>query len=553
MRLLPVLAVIIAVLVLTVPFINQPFNQDDRDFVAFARAAASGLPGLVIHNYTYDGRFIKNYHDPHGPVLPTYLGMYLKTGARESEALFHALYLIFPLIGAVSMYFLGRRFTCRPLVATLLLIFTPGFLVMSHTLMDDAPGLSLSLAAAALYIFGVDRGDRRLLAGSGLAMMLAALTAYQTLTFLPVLLLYGFLNRKGKKLLLLFLPFIMLAAAGIAWIAITFNVYGRVPAESYKLRGQSYYWPGFETNSGLKPDAILISLAGAAIFPLSVLFLFLRGRKNLAAGALALATAAAVVILLNREALSGGLAQKAQVILLTFAGIVIVYKMILSGSAFFSRSSRRNAADRDGFFLLAWFVLTLGIYVLLLVPYVSVRHLLLTFPPVVLIFTRELDAFWPGRKRRRILFITATLFFTLAAGLGAAIADYRSASVYPALAARLGHLYRQENRQGKTVYFRGEFGYRYYLEQQGFKYQNDRTQLHTGDFIIFSKLSSNSTPWPNASYTPVWKWEPSDWFPVRIWNYWAGAGFYTNRMGPLPVVISQAIQDQFIVYRVQTY
>ncbi len=544
------MAAAVVVLALSIPFINQPFNQDDRDFVAFARASSNSLTGLIIRNYTYDGKFIRNYHDPHGPALTTYMGLFLSAGTGESETLFHALYLIFPLTGAVSMYFLGRRFTRRPLIAALLLIFTPGFLVMSHTLMDDAPGLSLSLAAAALYIAGVDRGDRRLLTGSGLAMMLAVLTAYQTLTFLPALLLYGILNRKKTlKPYLPYLPFIMLAAAGIAWMAVTFKVYGRIPSVSYKLRGQSYHWPGFETNSGLKPDAILISLAGATVFPLSALFLFLRGKKNLAVGPLALAAAAALVIFLNRDALGGGLSQKVQVILLTFAGIIIIYKMIISGGAFLFT---RSADSRDNFFLLSWFALTLGCYMLLLVPYVSVRHLLLTFPPVILVFAREFDSLWPRRQRLRLLFITATLFFTLAAGLGAAIADYRSASVYPELAAKLGRLYGQGKWRGGAVYFRGEFGYRYYLAQQGFKYLNDKTVLHTGDLVIFSKLSSNSTPWPKASYSPVWQWEPSDCFPVRVWNYWAGAGFYTNRMGPLPIAISQAIQDQFIVYRVQT-
>ncbi|MHB1361930.1 MAG: hypothetical protein ACYCW5_04945 [Thermoleophilia bacterium] len=131
------LVIAAAVAVLTLPFINQPFNQDDRDFVEFARASANDITRLSIENYTYEGKYFKNYRDPHGPLLTTYLGVPLRMGAAESEALFHGLYLIFPLIGAFSMYYLARRFTRHALFAALLLLFTPGFLVLSHTLMDN--------------------------------------------------------------------------------------------------------------------------------------------------------------------------------------------------------------------------------------------------------------------------------------------------------------------------------------------------------------------------------------------------------------------------------
>ena len=544
MRLLPVLTLALTVLALAVPFINQPFNQDDRDFVTFARVSSNKLVGIVIHNYSYDGRFFKNYHDPHGPFLTTYLGTFLRAGAGESAALFHGLYLIFPLIGAVSMYFLGRRFTGHPLIAALLLMFTPGFLVLSHTLMDDAPGLSLALATAVLYIYGADRKDGRLLIFSGVAMIFAALTAYQTLSLVPALLFYGFLcNDRGLKR---FLPFVLLAAAGIAWLLITYKIYGRLPAVSYKFRGQDYQWPGF-SDAGLKPNAILVSLAGAAIFPLSVLFLFLRGKKNLAVAVAALGASVALVFFSNRAALDGSLLRSIQVILLTFTGVVIVYKVVVSGAAFFVR---KDAASRNGLFLLAWFASTLGIYLLILVPYVSVRHLLLTFPPVILLFVREFDTLWIKHKHWRRSFIITTLFFTLAAGLVASISDYRSASVYPAVAQQLGQQYGRQNQLGRNVYFRGEFGFRYYLEQQGFKELTNETKLRTGDLVIFSTLAGPATPWPRASYNEILRIEPVDSFPFRIWNYWAGAGFYTNRMGPLPIVFSDAIQDRIIVYQV---
>ena len=43
-----ILVIAAAVIVLTVPFINQPFNQDDRDFVEFARASATDITNLRL-------------------------------------------------------------------------------------------------------------------------------------------------------------------------------------------------------------------------------------------------------------------------------------------------------------------------------------------------------------------------------------------------------------------------------------------------------------------------------------------------------------------------
>ena len=112
------------------------------------------------------------------------------------------------------MYSLARRFTRWPLTTALLLIFTPGFLVISHTLMGNLPGLALVLAGAALYIHGVDRGSWKLLAASVAALILTGLTAFQALSVVPALLLYGATHRPVRYRA--FLPFILLAVAGLA-------------------------------------------------------------------------------------------------------------------------------------------------------------------------------------------------------------------------------------------------------------------------------------------------------------------------------------------------
>lgn len=540
-----------AVIVLTVPFINQPFNQDDRDFVEFARASAIDITKLRLEDYTYAGRYFRIFRNPHAPLLTTYLGMPLKMGVAESEALFHGMYLIFPLIGAFSMYYLARRFTGHPLFATLLLLFTPGFLVLSHTLMDNLPGLSLALAAASVFIAGVDRDDGRLLAASGIVMMLAAATAYQTLSLVPALIYYA--SATKPRSIRRYLPFGLLLLGGAIWLLVNYRLYGRFPALSYKIRGQAYQWPGFNDDYGLQLGPMLTTLAGTIIFPLSVMVLFLRKRIDLLFAAVLWTLVIVWAFLSSTGSEETDLMRLAQVILLTFTGALIVYKLFAQGITAAiqaaGRTTSKNRGSTDALFLLLWFVSVSVVYLFFLVPYVSARHLLLLFPPVILVVVREFDQLWTGRRTLRIVFIAVTLFFTLGGGLAAAMADYRSASVYPVIAEQLAEQYRQDPESGNTNFVRGEFGFRYYLEQQGFKPLNDRSEIKNGDLVIYSTLASPSNPWPEGSYTELSRAEPGDGFPFRIWNWWAGAGFYTHRMGSLPIVFSREIQDRIIVYQ----
>jgi len=538
------LVVAAASIILTVPFIDQPFNQDDRDFVEFARASASSPTKLELQDYTYDGRYFQYFRDPHGPLLTTYLGASLRMGATESEALFHGLYLIFPLIGGISMYFLARRFTGRPLAAALLLLFTPGCLVLSHTLMDNLPGLALGLAAMSLYVFGVDQDDRRLLIGSGIAIVLAALTAYQTLSLVPAMLLYGLLYRPRR--LNTYLPFFLLLAGGFMWLLATYGIYARRPALSYKLRGQAYQWPGYGDDYGIQLRPVLVTLGGVTVFPLSVLVAFMRRRADLLAGIVILALVT-IWVLLSGIAEDSGAPRLILVVLLAWTGAVTVYHLFAYAVA--AARQRWGGEAKDALFLLMWFLFALLFYLAVLIPYVSARHLLLLFPPIILLFVKEAGRLWPRNGILREVFIVATLALTLAAGLAAALADYRSASVYPEAAVELEEQLKLSAEDGSTLYHRGEFGFRYYLEAQGFKALNDQSELQTGDIVIFSTMTSPARPWPDGNYTELFRLEPEDGFPVRIWNWLAGAGFYTNHMGSLPIVWSQQIQDRIIAYR----
>lgn len=540
------------VLLLSVPFLRQPFHIDDRDFVEFARLSAVKVTKFIIYDTSFAGQYLEQIRNPHAPLLTTYLGLLLKAGAPDSEEIFHAAYIVFPLVAAFSMYFLARKFTRHAVATALLLLVTPAFLVLSHTLMDNLPGLSLGLAAAALYVWGADRGSWKLLVASGVAMVLGILTAYQVLSLVPAFFVYGLLKKPRR--LINFLPFIMLGLGGVAWIALTFRKYSRLPEISYDLTLYTDSTvPGQEGpfDIGHRIRAILVVLGGTSIFFLSMLALYLRKKSDLLVAFVALPplfTWSALYFIGSGEMT---LVQGVQVGLLTVTGFMVVYKLFVHCLTRLSKSQENETAER--IFLLVWFLSAAAVYLLHGISYVSVRHLILLFPPIILLFVRETEQFWSGSLRTQNIFIAAALFFTAIMGLMAAVADYRFASVYPAVARQLGEQYASSSSEGNNIYVRGEFDFRYYLEEQGFKVLHNKSEVKSGDIIIFSQFAASVTsePWPEGTYSVLTQLEPGDGFPVRIMNPWAGAGFYGHPMGPLPLVFSSDALDQITVYRIQ--
>ena len=76
-------------------------------------------------------------------------------------------------------------------------------------------------------------------------------------------------------------------------------------------------------------------------------------------------------------------------------------------------------------------------------------------------------------------------------------------------------------------------------------------QMLPGDIVMYSDFASSVivAPWPKGNYKELSRETPGDSFPFRIMNRAAGAGFYGNPMGPLPLAWSRDPLDVVIVYQ----
>ena len=186
-----IILVALVVLALRLPFLNQAFQGDDVLYLTEA-AHAQIEPLHPKHTtYVFMGRDIDMRGQSHPPLNAWFLALLIAVGQGVSEIPFHAAYLLFSLIAAFSALALARRFSPYPMIATLLFCATPAFVINGTSLESDLPFVALWLLSTALYVFAVDRKSGSLLAASSAAMVLTALTAYQSILLVPILFLYG--------------------------------------------------------------------------------------------------------------------------------------------------------------------------------------------------------------------------------------------------------------------------------------------------------------------------------------------------------------------------
>ncbi|MEX2299425.1 MAG: glycosyltransferase family 39 protein [Bryobacterales bacterium] len=143
------------VLLIRLPFLAQPIQGDDVYYLAMA---ANGLVD-PLHPmqmaYVYQGQHIWMAGHSHPPLNNYILLALLTVFGGVHETAFHAVYMTFSLLAVGAVYFLARRFTSHPLLAALLFLAVPAFVLSGNKLEADLPFLALWLVGfALLYMNG---------------------------------------------------------------------------------------------------------------------------------------------------------------------------------------------------------------------------------------------------------------------------------------------------------------------------------------------------------------------------------------------------------------
>jgi hypothetical protein len=189
------LIILAAVLLLRLPFLNEAVQGDDTLFLtSAAHALIDPLhPNHTHYVFSFVGQKIDFRAYPHPLINQWVLAGLIAIFGSVKEVPFHAAYILFSLLAAFAMYSLARRFSPRPLWATLLFLVVPAFAVNGASFESDVPHVAFFLAGIAAFVVF----ERYWVAAIFLA--LASLTAVQAVVATPILLVYLWLNGGGAE------------------------------------------------------------------------------------------------------------------------------------------------------------------------------------------------------------------------------------------------------------------------------------------------------------------------------------------------------------------
>lgn len=493
---LKLLFVALFALAIMVPFAGQAFSFDGPLVLDFASVQVDHPLQQYIDNYDYGGIHFDRFFNTHPRFFSFYLSLVIRLAGGISEVPIHLSLVVFPIIGGIGMFFLGRRFGVSGITASLLLLASPVFMVSAHVEMVDVPGTCLWVASLAAFIHGVDMKRIWLLALSGFLMLLTIFTFYQGLTALGLALIYLLLKRRLS--IKNSLPVVFPGIIFIGYLIWFFAINGEAPHFSYRIALN--YQKTFITQL----RGIIVVMGGTILFPLVALIGYGRNWRSLLAGLLA---ATIIIPWLILQTYAGAYSVSETVMLATFVvtGVTIYYAFLESLAVGIFNWFKKN--DSDELLLCAWF---LGVftYCMVFLAYPSPRYFLPAIPVVILLMLR----LWRGTMTRwpvaRVLLASVAIGLTLFFGIALSMA-YRD---YAGQAKRTADWAKDNYGDWNgRVWFSGELGYAYYMRKKGFSMvPGIRGKRYppaadtpppespaTGDIIIYSALAASWLPEPD--------------------------------------------------------
>ncbi len=540
----------LAILLLTVaacaiPFLSQPFHMDDNFYMDMARNAL--LKPLYPNDipYVFEGRSFQDMGSHSHPPLMTYflaLNMKFAGEGPGKEWVYHSSAIIFPLLAVFSFYFLAARFVERPLWPSLLLACSPLFTVMQHNLMTDVPTLAFWLAAIACFLWAADTESRGLYLLSATFQFAAMFTSYQSAALIPLLGFYQ-LRRRGSRFG--WVSLVVPIAGMAAWFGLNYLHYHRflLLDTTGFVRAHS---GGFWVPALIRTIAVVQYQGWLVVFPAFLFFVFARGLRGRVLSLIILGSVYLTQFLIPVLApshLPYRLLDKAIFAVGLAAGSAVMLRM----ACFLSDSLRDRETDLgydfvDSQFLGLWYWGVLA-YCLLLFIDGSARYILPLVPPLLIYYFRWLEIAetieyrLPSRPAMgAAMAASGSLVFSLAWGMLLSQADLEFARVYPRAARDCARI-----SGSMTSFFGGEWGFRYYFRQEGFRQlPSDDSAVPGGSWLARPKLALpyDVSAALNSMTVPVQTLNYDISTPIRLLDWQTPAGFYSTGWGLIPFSLS---------------
>jgi 4-amino-4-deoxy-L-arabinose transferase-like glycosyltransferase len=522
----------LAVLVSLAPFVTKPVHVDDPLFIWAARHIQShpGNPyDLAVNWYGFEQQMWETTKNP--PLASYYLAATAALLGWSEAALHFAFFL--PAVAAIlGAHRLARRFCQRPMLAAILTLFTPVFLVSSTTIMCDVMMLAFWVWALVLWIEGSEHEHPPRLAAAAGLMALAGLTKYFGLCVVPLAVAWSIASKRPVRQWIgwLLVPTVAMVGYQLA----TRALYGRG-----LLADAATYATAMNQFSGtMKLQALLIALSftggclAVAVFFLPLLW---RPRDLAIGGAISVLVVGALYYVARSSfAVDSPAGVAFQITLWACGGIGLLVLAVAD------LCQRRDAGS---WLLVLWFAGTF-LFAALLNWTVNGRSLLPMAIPAAILIVRRLDL--RGAKNVSRAAIVAPVVAGVALALWVTTADYLVAIASQQAARTIHASYGQG---GQRLWFQGHWGFQYYMEAAGASAVDlKQPRLEPGDRVAFPVGEVNVYP-PNEDV-----FVELETLSVPVPGYLttisdeAGAGFYSSVWGPLPFAFGLSPPEVIAVY-----
>lgn len=540
----PLVVIGLVLLMCLTPFLNQAIQTDDALFVWSAEWIQKHPGDFYGFSVNWWGSAIPMWVANYNPPLMSYFLTCVGSILGWSEVILHLACVPLAFVAAAGIYALAKMWCERPLLATLVAIFTPAFLVSSTTLMCDVLMLNFWIWAVVLWERALNcEKSTWLFVGAGTMAGLAVLTKYSAITLLPLLPVLSLLRTRKFSCwsTAMLMPLIMVAA--YEWT--TAKLYGQGLLTLAGHYAQSHQF-GF--SGGWKAKGIIgLAFAGGSLLPLLFFVPFLWRKKTLiTAGIVLLGT------LLGTSWLSGDLglihpwfnAQASkywgfqlQIALLAVGGL---HLLLLAATVAWRQ---RDAIS----LMLALWIANVFLFATVLNWTVSARSFLPAVPAATILLVRRLKA---ARENSNDQYLWLPLMPAAGITLVLLAANYQLANSTRTAATKITAEYKTTDH---NLWIEGHGGFQYYMEKLGCRQVDvEKSLLLPGDIVVASWLGGSTVTLPLGSVGVV----ENILQPIQSWVNLQGssthgsAGFYTSDWGPVPFVFEKNPLQEYFIARV---
>ncbi len=534
---LQIIAVALAPVVLLLPFAGKPAHIDDPVYIWVAqRILESPLDfyGGVINWYGAPMRVSEFNQNP--PGVSFYLAI-AGGVAGWNEIALHLWMLLPAAAVSAGVYVLAKRMNADGVMAALLAVTAPGFVVSASTLMADVLMLALYTWCVLLWIQGLDMRSRTMLGASAACGAAAILTKYFAVSLVPLLLVYTIARERRP-------------ASHWWWLAVPVLVLGAYQWHTARLYGHSLFssaaaYAAGNSEGGVTSLGVTLAglcFAGGCFAGIGFAAPIVWRRRALAGWMLVAALSIAAVGLVP------GFVAAPDVTKLSAASYVLAGAFIAGGIHVFAVAGLvlRRERSAETLLLLLWLGGTF-VFSVFVNWTVNARSLLPMIVPASIFLAKALPS-GPAVNHGqwgRWMPVAVAAVLSMAVSYG----DYQLAGASRDAAAQLGEKYRGD---AEHTWFEGHWGFQYYLEREGFR-ALDYTRLDrlaAGDRVIIPSHNTNVRYFDPALAREIERIEVPMKFPVSTLNIDIGAGSYAGSYGPLPFVFGNAPSQTFTVFEI---